>query len=650
MGYRVRVDRVSQDGNFLTIEEEVSPTKADGSHTHKSIRSKVLDHWGKKPIDIVVVVHDEPRTAYDCIHAINKYTEPELNWGLTVIDNASEEFTSSLLGKIEGIDQVLRMTEYGGHLPAMQIGYEQTKGVWIVFVDQRVIVTPGWLEAMLWSAMSGSRVSMVSPWSNKRVPFPAGSNYLATAEAVRHTSKWDNAQTVFPGGHMFAIKREALDQFGGFDVDFYRPGYGETADLYMRMMNSKRVAVRAAGCYVLDETPGNSEAADWMPSAGAGYSRFLARWGTNAEVAYKSTSGKDGVRKVAARMLSAKPTRPKVVFVFRELALCGAVLAIAHLCNRLIELGWDAAIYYTRTAPGHTLKHIPMRFTPVCCESPSKLVQALRELKGHVHVVGSIWTSAEDIAAAAGVNGHIVPWWYVQDDERKFENLKGIRYADPKKIEAALKMIHRKVANSAWVQKMLKGLGHESTRIAVGVDTLLFHPREKDKRVRVMVHRRASTPRRGWPFIAEVLNRAAVNCEFEVVTYDEMPEQDELSMPWRGHLGKVSPAELARHMGSAHIFFEGSEFQGQGMSGMEAMASGCALLATNNGGIVDYATHARDCLIVEHGDVDHAAGVLVRMVNDEQLRKTLGSRARNSIVAFDWENIAPAWSRLLRSS
>jgi glycosyltransferase involved in cell wall biosynthesis len=261
-----------------------------------------------------------------------------------------------------------------------------------------------------------------------------------------------------------------------------------------------------------------------------------------------------------------------------------------------------------------------------------------------------VWTSAEDVARARLANKHLVPHYYVQDDERAFKTPSGVAYAKREDIEESYERIENKFANSTWVQQMLQELGHESHRIGIGVDSLEFHPREKPTdRVRVMCHCRASTPRRGWHFLTEALNLAAGRCEFELVTFDEKPDKDTLAMPWRGHLGRVSPAELAQHMSAAHVFVEGSQFQGFGMTALEAMACGCGVVSTDNKGIHEYGTHGHDCLIVDQGDVEKAAEYIHGLVDSKGTRNKFGANARKTAEAFDWRIIALEWDRILRN-
>jgi glycosyltransferase involved in cell wall biosynthesis len=113
-------------------------------------------------------------------------------------------------------------------------------------------------------------------------------------------------------------------------------------------------------------------------------------------------------------------------------------------------------------------------------------------------------------------------------------------------------------------------------------------------------------------------------------------------------LGKISPDELAEHMGRVDIFFEGSEFQGWGMQALEAMSSGCALVSTQSEGVQEFSTPGYDCVLVEHGQVEQAAAVICHLLRDRAECHRLQDRARQSAIAFDWNAICMAWAEYLK--
>ena len=69
----------------------------------------------------------------------------------------------------------------------------------------------------------------------------------------------------------------------------------------------------------------------------------------------------------------------------------------------------------------------------------------------------------------------------------------------------------------------------------------------------------------------------------------------------------------------------------------EAMACGCALIATANEGVTEYAEDGRNALIVPVGDVEAMADAIVRLVDDQALRLRLAHQGLQDIGAYGWD-------------
>lgn len=88
---------------------------------------------------------------------------------------------------------------------------------------------------------------------------------------------------------------------------------------------------------------------------------------------------------------------------------------------------------------------------------------------------------------------------------------------------------------------------------------------------------------------------------------------------------------------SADIYLHPAKWQEAfGLTVAEAMASGCAVVASRVGAIPELVRHERDGLIVEPGDVNALRASVARLVARPELRSRLGECARERAVAeFD---------------
>jgi glycosyltransferase involved in cell wall biosynthesis len=93
------------------------------------------------------------------------------------------------------------------------------------------------------------------------------------------------------------------------------------------------------------------------------------------------------------------------------------------------------------------------------------------------------------------------------------------------------------------------------------------------------------------------------------------------------------PPSVREHiLARAAIFALPSHFEGTPMSLLEAMAAGCAVVATRVGGIPDVVRHDVDGLLVAESDTPALAASLVALLSDPSLARRLGSAAREAVA------------------
>ncbi|MFY0523473.1 glycosyltransferase family 4 protein [Archangium gephyra] len=81
-------------------------------------------------------------------------------------------------------------------------------------------------------------------------------------------------------------------------------------------------------------------------------------------------------------------------------------------------------------------------------------------------------------------------------------------------------------------------------------------------------------------------------------------------------------------LGSSDICIQPTLLEAFGLTIAEAMACGCAVVASRVGGIPEVIQHGGTGLLVEPGDEAALAGALDRLVRDPELRRQLGASAR----------------------
>lgn len=186
---------------------------------------------------------------------------------------------------------------------------------------------------------------------------------------------------------------------------------------------------------------------------------------------------------------------------------------------------------------------------------------------------------------------------------------------------------------------------HGGVRCAVvgpSVDTSTFHsgrPRPAPRPVRIAAMIRPSSPRRQPGLTIEVLGRIREKCgdRVEIVLFGETHNPDRtpvaVGFPHR-HLGTLDGPGLAELFSSVHVFTDFSEYQAMGLTALEAMACGAAVLVPRKGGASTFAVDGVNALLVDTANADACESALLRLVDDPALAKRFGDRALVDAAVF----------------
>ena len=113
--------------------------------------------------------------------------------------------------------------------------------------------------------------------------------------------------------------------------------------------------------------------------------------------------------------------------------------------------------------------------------------------------------------------------------------------------------------------------------------------------------------------------------------------------------GSVAPHKVPAFLMTGSVFVCPSLAEGFGIVILEAMASGCAVIATNVGGIPDIITDGADGLLVPPADAPAIASAACRIFSDALLHVNLISSGATRVHAFDWQNSMPRIFNLYES-
>lgn len=120
-------------------------------------------------------------------------------------------------------------------------------------------------------------------------------------------------------------------------------------------------------------------------------------------------------------------------------------------------------------------------------------------------------------------------------------------------------------------------------------------------------------------------------------------------------LGTQDREALARSMGACEVFVLPSVPAGSGDQDglpvvlLEAMAAGCAVVASRLPGIAEVVRDGVDGLLVPPGDASALRAAILRLLDDARLRTRLGTQASRASEAYGVEEVGARYVALLRS-
>jgi glycosyltransferase involved in cell wall biosynthesis len=205
---------------------------------------------------------------------------------------------------------------------------------------------------------------------------------------------------------------------------------------------------------------------------------------------------------------------------------------------------------------------------------------------------------------------------------------------------------------SRWLLDLAVAHGVERRRLAYvpnGVDHGVFRvatPQAQRPRRVAMLHHPAANKgsEDGLAAIAEVRRTLP---DVEAVVYGARRPDHELPAWARFHFRPDLATLVDDVYNGAQVFLQPSRSEGFPRPGLEAMASGCAVVTADNGGCREYAVDGITALVTPPGDVPAMAGAVVRLLEDDALRHTIAAQGVAHAAQFDWDRSGALLERFL---
>ncbi len=193
---------------------------------------------------IIIPVFNKWLYTYNCLRSIAQNTEG-VPYEVIVVDNASQDETRTWLDRIERV-RVIRNSKNDGFVTGCNRGSQAARGEYLVFLNNDVVVKPGWLSELIRTFESDASIGLVGA----KLLYPDGSLQEAGGIIWNDGTGWNYGrgdqsnkpeynflrEVDYCSGACLAVKREVFEALGGFDVR-YQPAYYEDSDLCFAARN-----------------------------------------------------------------------------------------------------------------------------------------------------------------------------------------------------------------------------------------------------------------------------------------------------------------------------------------------------------------------------------------------------------------------------
>lgn len=624
-------------------------------------------------VDVVVCVHNALDDVQRCLESLQHCQDPRARI-LLVDDGSGVETAEFLLSYArENRIRLIRNESARGYTLAANQGLRASSADRVVLLNSDTIVTPGWLEAMLAVMARDACIGIVGPLSNtaswqsiphvedsgdwKSNSIPSGLDLNTYAGAVLALLPTNHAEVGFINGFCMLLRRETIIDVGLFDENTFGRGYGEENDFCLRAHKKGwklAVCLQAYVFHAQSKSYNNERRlqlcreADRLLDAKHGSAlkhQRLACTMAHPLLVFGRTASLEAESLFQIRdHVRVKHGGRKLLYLLPAGHAGGGSNVVVAEATALRKVGIDVWIANLPHYRSTFLKSYPELEVPSCyleLEDPHQLAFQATGFDALIathnlsaHWLGNLWKASSPANLKLG--------YYIQDFEPFFypNNSKGWHTAfSSYRLEAPFK----RFCKTQWTADILQQqAGVPCTVIGPSVDARRFAPGSvqraagpETRPVTVVAMIRTSCERRQPKLTAQLFHTLHQRFGREVRLLSFGSSDAELlalgirAQPSFTNLGRLNPADVSSLLQEADLFVDASSFQAMGLTAMEAMASGCAVVGPSEGGLPEVVgsdgTPLARC--VDTGSLEAILAACSNLIQDVQARQQLANRS-----------------------
>lgn len=535
-------------------------------------------------------------------------------------------------------------------------------------------------------------ISAGSDWAENPLPEGWGIDSWAAEIAARAVRCYPAMPLL--NGFCLLIRRAVIDAIGCFDEDAFGAGYGEENDYCLRARAAGWGLALADDAYIY-HAQSRSYSHSRRRELSERAARILTERYGRAAIAAAEDALRDGpvllgirARAGAMAQRAALVAEGRRRFAGKRL-LCllpvdapggGANVVLAEAAA-LVAMGVDVHLFNLEKNRQLFATAYPDNRLPVHFGSPLQAQTLAENFDG---VIATWYESVEWLPADGPTLGY-----YVQDFEARFFSEESDDYRQAAASYTARPDL-RCFTKTEWnQQEVLAHTGVACVVVGPSVDIDRFRPfdnttntlrqaqdstktpfdrprtAQRDKKnpsssaqspssafyssshsVRITAMIRPNSPRRSPQLTMQLLRRLSHHYGERVAItlfgvspadpgFADLPQDFDWQL-----VGMLETDRVAALLGRTDVFVDFSTWQAMGLTALEAMAAGAAVIVPQKGGATSFARHGENALVVDTSSVEACWRALRSLVEDDHLRTRLRSNAIRDACAFYPERAA----------
>ncbi|CAI3377624.1 glycosyltransferase family 4 protein [Enterococcus cecorum] len=210
-------------------------------------------------------------------------------------------------------------------------------------------------------------------------------------------------------------------------------------------------------------------------------------------------------------------------------------------------------------------------------------------------------------------------------------------------------MVDLNITVSKWLHKIVeKNCGVETICISNPIDSKKFYlETEITKRENTIAMLYHTQKRKGSIYGIEVCKNIKKKYPNTKFIFFGFPKRGKEIPEWIEYRQKVNSDELRKIYNQSKIFLCTSLIEGYGLTGLESMLCGCALVSTRTKGVEEYAISEMNSILVDVGDVEQLINAVERLLHDDCLRMHLANNAVTSSNRYSWEQAVKKFEKYI---